>query len=524
MAETKTLTTKKQGLLKATSLVSTLTFASRMLGFARDMLLASFFGAQAGIDAFYVAFRIPNFMRRLFAEGAFSQAFVPVLSEYQQTRTELELKTFLDKIMGSLSLVLLIITIIGVLAAPVIIFLFAPGFGAGSYRTILATEMLRVTFPYLMLISLTAMGGAILNTFGYFGVPAFTPVILNICMIAAAYIGVTYCAIPVTALAWGVFAAGLLQLLFELPFLKQKGLLPRPRVDFRDPGVKRVLALMVPALFGVSVAQINLMVDSIFASFLPVGSVSWLYYTDRLTDFPLGVFGVAIATVILPHLSRQFVDGDDARFSNAMDWGIRMVLLIGVPAAIGLSVFSMPMIATCFAYGKFVLQDVLQTQKSLIALGIGVPAFMLVKILASGFYAGQDIKTPVRVGIWSMVFNSLMCASLVSFLAHAGLALASSLAGFLNAGILLYLLIKQGRYVPGAGWPKFLAQLGLANLCLAVFLWFSMGDTVSWLACHPLERLGLLLGKVGLSVLLYLGVLYISGLRIQEFRGDGRVH
>lgn len=524
MSETNTLIAKKQGLLKATSLVSTLTFASRMLGFARDMLLAGFFGAQAGIDAFYVAFRIPNFMRRLFAEGAFAQAFVPVLSEYQQTRNETELKAFLDRVMGSLSLVLFIITIIGVLASPIIIFLFAPGFGTGSYRTILATEMLRVTFPYLMLISLTALGGAILNTFGYFGIPAFTPVILNITMIAAAFIGVSYFAIPVKALAWGVLAAGVLQLLFELPFLKQKGLLPRPRIDFRDPGVKRVLALMVPALFGVSVAQINLMIDSIFASFLPVGSVSWLYYTDRLTDFPLGVFGVAIATVILPHLSRRFVDGEDKHFSNAMDWGVRMVLLIGVPAAIGLAVFSMPMVATCFAYGKFVLHDVVQTQKSLIALGVGVPAFMLVKILASGFYAGQDIKTPVRVGVWAMIFNSLMCAALVSYLAHAGLALASSLAGFLNAGVLFYLLWKQGRYKPGLGWPKFLGQLFLANLSLGLFLWYNTGDIHVWLASTPVERLGMLLAKVGVSVVLYMGILYLSGLRVHEFRGDGRVH
>ncbi len=366
MSAIETMVPKRQSLLRSTSLVSIMTLISRLVGFARDMLLAQLFGAQAGMDAFYVAFRIPNFMRRLFAEGAFSQAFVPVLAEYQQTRTVDEVRTFIARIAGQLGVILSIVTVIGVLAAPVIIFIFAPGFGEGSVRSLLATEMLRLTFPFLMLVSLTAMAGAILNTYGYFGVPAFTPVLLNICMILAALYLCPLLNQPVVGLAWGVLIAGIAQLLFQLPFLYQRNLLVKPKLVWNDPGVKRVLKLMIPALFGVSIAQINLMVDSIFASFLKVGSVTWLYYTDRLTDFPLGVFGVAIATVILPHLSRRHAEQSNEKFSRALDWGLRLLLLIGIPSALGLSLFAMPLIAGCFAYGKFSAYDLIQTQKVLL--------------------------------------------------------------------------------------------------------------------------------------------------------------
>ena len=299
---------KRQSLLRSTSLVSLMTFISRIMGFMRDMILAQMFGAQAGMDAFYIAFKIPNFMRRLFAEGAFSQAFVPVLAEYQNKRTISEVRIFLARVAGSMSAVLTLVTVVGIIASPVIIYLFAPGFGADSTRSALASEMLRLTFPYLMLISLTAMAGAILNTYGYFGVPAFTPVILNICMIIAALYVSPHFQQPVMALAWGVLIAGVMQLLFQIPFLMHRKLLIKPSLMMTDPGVRRVLKLMVPALFGVSIAQINLLIDTIFASFLKVGSVTWLFYTDRLVDFPLGIFGVAIATVILPHLSRRHTE------------------------------------------------------------------------------------------------------------------------------------------------------------------------------------------------------------------------
>ncbi|STX41282.1 integral membrane protein [Legionella donaldsonii] len=519
MSAIETMVPKRQSLLRSTSLVSIMTLMSRLVGFARDMILAQLFGAQAGMDAFYVAFRIPNFMRRLFAEGAFSQAFVPVLAEYQQTRTVDEVRTFIARIAGQLGVILSIVTVIGVLAAPVIIFIFAPGFGENSVRSVLATEMLRLTFPFLMLVSLTAMAGAILNTYGYFGVPAFTPVLLNICMILAALYLCPLLSQPVVGLAWGVLIAGIAQLLFQIPFLYQRKLLVKPKLVWSDPGVKRVLKLMIPALFGVSIAQINLMVDSIFASFLKVGSVTWLYYTDRLTDFPLGVFGVAIATVILPHLSRRHAEQSNEKFSRALDWGLRLLLLIGIPSALGLSLFAMPLIAGCFAYGKFSAYDLIQTQKSLIALGSGVPAFMMVKVLASGFYARQDIKTPVKVGALVMLINSLLCLVFIWPLAHAGLTLASALAGYINCAILLFLLKRRGIYQPMTGWLKYILQLGVANTAVAVYLLLMTGSVSFWLAQSPVLRLTWLLAHVTVAVLIYFVSLYVTGIRPAQFRG-----
>jgi putative peptidoglycan lipid II flippase len=511
---------KKQSLLRSTSLVSLMTFISRLMGFARDIVIASFFGADAGMDAFLVAFRIPNFMRRLFAEGAFSQAFVPVLAEYQKMRTFAEVRAFLARVAGSLSAVLTLITLLGIISAPIVVYIFAPGFGDDSSRSLLATEMLRLTFPYLMLISLTAMAGAVLNTYGYFGVPAFTPVMLNISMIIAAIYVSPYFSQPILALAWGVLAAGVVQLLFQIPFLHQHTLLVRPSFGFSDPGVKRVLKLMVPALFGVSIAQLNLMVDTIFASYLKVGSVSWLFWTDRLTDFPLGVFGVAIATVILPHLSRKYTEGSTDTFSRALDWSLRLLLIIGVPSALGLALFSFPLIASCFAYGKFTLYDVVQTQKSLITLGLGVPAFMMVKVLASGFYAQQNIKTPVKVGAVSMICNTLLCAALIYPLAHAGLALASTLAGYLNCGLLLFILIKRKIFYPCSGWWRFLMQLFFANIAMCCYLIWQADNVNAWMSYGFSMRMGLLLAHVLAALVIYLLSLRLLGLKTSQFRGQ----
>ncbi|GGI85939.1 murein biosynthesis integral membrane protein MurJ [Legionella impletisoli] len=520
MSASEVMTPKQQSLLRSTTLVSVMTFMSRIMGFLRDMVIAQTFGAGAGMDAFFVAFRIPNFMRRLFAEGAFSQAFVPVLAEYQKTRTIDEVRQFLARIAGSLSAVLTFVTVIGVIAAPVIVFVFAPGFGEDSTRSVLASEMLQLTFPYLMLISLTAMAGAILNTYGYFGVPAFTPVLLNISMIIAALYISPHFAQPVLALAWGVLIAGIVQLLFQIPFLYHRKLLVKPSFIFHDPGVRKVLKLMVPALFGVSIAQINLMVDTIFASFLKVGSVSWLFYTDRLTDFPLGVFGVAIATVILPHLSRKHAEKSSLLYSRALDWGLRLLLLIGVPSGLGLAFFAIPLIAGCFGYGAFSVNDVLQTQKSLFTLALGVPAFMMVKVLASGFYAKQNIKTPVKVGAFAMVVNTILCALLISPLAHAGLTLASTLAGYVNCGILLFLLLKRDIYQPSAGWVKFLIQLSIANLVMTAYLWWVVGDVSYWISKPIAHRLGILLMHVFVAMIIYLISLGILGIRPRQFRGQ----
>jgi putative peptidoglycan lipid II flippase len=493
---------------------------SRILGFARDMVLAQFFGAAAGMDAFVIAFKIPNFMRRLFAEGAFSQAFVPVLAEYQKNKPANEVRLFIARVAGSLGTVLLGVTVVGVIAAPLIVWLFAPGFGDDSSRSLLASGMLRITFPYLMLISLTAMAGAVLNTYGYFAVPAITPVFLNISLIIAAVYFSPQFNVPVVALAWGIFVAGLVQLVFQFPFLLKNGFWIRPQWGFSDAGVKRVLNLMVPALFGVSIAQINLLIDTVFASFLQVGSVTWLYYTDRLTDFPLGVFGVAIATVILPHLSRRVADANQQHFSRSLDWGLRLLLLIGIPSGIGLAIFSMPLIASCFAYGKFAALDVLQTQKSLITLSLGVPAFMMVKILASGFYAYQDIRTPVKAGAWSMLVNTLCCAVFIIPLAHAGLTLASTLAGYVNCAILFTLLKRRGIYTPAADWGRFMWQMLFANSMMGAYLLYSNAPLALWLSKPAVSRLSLLLGHVSVALVIYIISLALVGMRFSQFRGQ----
>lgn len=519
MSATEVMIQKRQSLLRSTSIVSLMTFISRMMGFVRDMVLANFFGAQAGMDAFFVAFRIPNFMRRLFAEGAFAQAFVPTLAEYQKTKAPDDVRVFIARISGYLTTVLSIVTVIGIIASPVIIFLFAPGFGHGGERAELATMMLRITFPYLMLISLTAMSGAILNTYGYFGVPSITPVFLNICLILAAFYLCPVLPIPVYGLAWGVFIAGVVQLLFQLPFLYQKNLLIKPQVVRNDDGVKKVMKLMVPALFGVSIAQLNLMVDSIFASFLKVGSVSWLFYTDRLTDFPLGVFGVAISTVILPHLSRRHAEQNLEQYSRALDWGLRLILLIGIPAGLGLSLYAMPLIASCFAYGKFQVYDVVQTQKSLMTLGAGVPAFMMIKVLASGFYARQDISTPVKVGALAMIVNTILCFVFVWHMQHAGLTLASALAGYVNCGILLVLLLRRRVYIPSPGWLKFCLQLLVANCAVALYLLCTINTVSYWLSMPSYIRLSVLLAHVFAVTVIYLLVLGLTGLRPNQFRG-----
>ena len=521
MSATHTIVHKRQSLLRSTTLVSMMTFISRMLGFMRDMVIANLFGAGAGMDAFVIAFKIPNFMRRLFAEGAFSQAFVPVLAEYQKTKSVSEVREFLARIAGTLGSTLILVTIVGILAAPFIIFVFAPGFSHDAIRSVLATDMLRLTFPYLMLISLTGMAGAILNTYGYFGVPAITPVFLNICLILAAVVFSPFFQQPVVALAWGVLIAGIVQLLFQIPFLYHRKLLVKPSVVLKDAGVRRVLKLMVPALFGVSIAQINLLIDTVFASFLQVGSVTWLFYTDRLTDFPLGVFGVAIATVILPHLSRRHAEQSPLGFSKAMDWGLRMLLLIGVPSGLGLAFFAMPLIASCFGYGRFSdVHDILQTQKSLITLGLGVPAFMLVKVLASGFYARQDIKTPVKVGVMAMFLNTLCCVLLVGPLAHAGLALASSIASYANCAVLLILLIRRDIYQPSPKWGRFLAQLAVANGAIVLYLSWMSGEVGFWLSKPPVLRLSLLLTHVVAALVIYVLTLGLCGMRPAQFRGQ----
>lgn len=502
-----------KSLVKSTSVVISMTMVSRIFGFIRDMVTAAIFGAGASFDAFSVAFKIPNFMRRLFAEGSFSQAFVPVLSEYQKKKSHADVEKFINAMSGTLGITLLLVTIIGIAAAPLVIRIFAPGFATQGERFELAVTMLRITFPYLMLISLTAFSGAILNTYSRYWVAAFTPVLLNISMILAAIYFAPHMSVPITALAWGVFAAGVVQLFFQWPFLLRLDLVPRPKIDFRDPGVRRVLKLMVPALFGVSVGQINLLVDTLFASLLVVGSVSWLYYSDRLMEFPLGVFGVAISTVILPHLSRHHADQSQQSFSLTLDWAIRAVLLVGMPAAIVLAMASGPMLSTLFQHGAFDGHAVMMARQSLTAFAIGIAPFMLVKILASGFYARQDLKTPVRIGVVAMVTNLILNAAFILPLKHAGIALATSLASIVNMCCLYYYLRKGGYYVPRDGWKLFFARLLFANLLLAAWLWFGAGDIQEWLSQQTMWRVTHLTTLLCSSVVLYFTALWLTGVR-----------
>ena len=470
----------KKSLSRSALTVASCTMISRLFGFARDMLVAQFFGAGVSVDAFLVANKIPNFMRRLFAEGAFSQAFVPVLSEYRKTRPDAEVKGFIDHVSGVLASALFIITLIGVLASPVLILVFAPGFEREGARFMLASQMLKVTFPYLLFISLTALAGAILNSYDRFGIPALTPVLLNLSMILCAVFISSYMPYPIMSLAVGVFVGGLTQLLFQFPFLRQIHRFPMPKPSLKDPGVRRVMKLMVPALFGVSIAQINILVDQWFASFLQVGSISWLYYSDRITQLPLGVFGIAIATVILPSLSRQNAVQDKEKYSKTLDWGLRSVLVVGLPASLGLVLLAGPILATLFNYGEFGQRDVVMARDSLVAFAIGLPAFMLVKVLASGFYAKQNIKLPVKIGVVALVANTLLVLCLIWKFKHAGLALATSLAAFLNAGLLFILLMKKEGFLLQPGWGRYWLQVTLGLFSVTLVVSFSTPHLSVW--------------------------------------------
>ena len=507
-----------KALLKSTGVVSAMTFLSRILGFLRDMVFAQVFGAGAATDAFFVAFKIPNFMRRLFAEGAFSLAFVPVFSEYKTGRTRAELNELAARVAGTLGGILLVVTIVGELAAPLLIAIFAPGFLDDPERYRLATEMLHLTFPYLMFISLTAFAGAMLNSFGRFALPAFTPVLLNLVLIPAALLLAPRFDEPIVALSWGVFVAGVVQFLFQLPALARLGLLVRPRWGWRSPGVQRVLKLMVPTLFGSSVAQINLLFDTLLASFLVAGSVSWLYYSDRLMEFPLGMFGVALGTVILPSLSRQHVESSPEQFSATLDWALRWAVLVAAPAAIGLALLAGPMLTTLFQYGEFQADDVRMASRSLIAYAFGLLGFMLIKVLAPGFYSRQDTKTPVRIGIIAMVSNMALNVALIFPLAHAGLALATSLSAFLNAALLFRKLREADVYRPARGWARFLRQVASANLAMAGLLLWGVAGLEIWLERSAAERALHLVAWIVAGAVVYGAVLWLAGIRPRDLK------
>jgi putative peptidoglycan lipid II flippase len=508
------------GLLRSSGIVGIMTLVSRVLGLVRDVVIAGYFGASGSADAFFVAFKIPNFLRRLFAEGAFSQAFVPVLSEYRSQRNLAAVQLLVNRVAGALGSVLVAVTVLAVIGAPLLAALFAPGFYmAGGEKFDLAADMLRITFPYLLLISLTAFCGAILNSYERFAVPAFTPVLLNLCLIGAAVWLSPLLETPIMALAWGVLMAGAVQLLFQLPFLARLRLLPQPQPNFRDEGVRRILKLMLPALFGVSVAQINLLLDTVLASFLQTGSVSWLYYSDRLSELPLGVFGIAIATVILPSLSRTHAEKSPERFAQMLDWGIRMILLIGLPAALALALLAEPLIATLFHYGQMTDRDVMMAAMSLRAYAFGLLAFMLIKVLAPGYFARQDTRTPVKIAVKAMIANMVLNLILIWPLDHAGLALATSISAFMNAGWLLHGLLKEGVFRWQPGWGVMLFRLLSASAVLVATLVLIQQVQGDWLKADLWTRVQWMTLLVLAGVGAYVLALLATGLRMRHLRG-----
>lgn len=516
---------KSPGLLRSSFIVSVLTMLSRVLGLLRDISFSVFVGVGAATDPFYLAFRIPNFLRRLFAEGAFAQAFVPVLSEYRQQRSFQDVRDLVDRVSGVLGSSLIAVTTLAVVAAPLVTAIFAPGYVGQHEKFELTANLIRITFPYLFLISMTGFSGAILNTYGKFGAPAFAPVLLNVTLIGAAFFAGRWFEQPLYALAWGVLLAGIAQYLFQWPFLMRLNLLPRPKWAPRDEGVRRVLTLMVPALFGVSVSQINLLLDTVIASFLPAGSVSWLYLSDRLHELPLGVFAVAIGTVILPSLARDRAVADSGNFSRTLDWALRMILLISLPASVALMVSGYSIQLALFRYGATLESDIRMSSYALAAVSTGLSAFMLIKVLAPGFYARQDVRTPVRIGIIAMVanmaFNLILVIPLHMYwkLGHVGLALATSLSAWLNAGLLARGLLRGGFYRPEPGWLRFVLQLVLACAAMALILVALDPGAGVWLSWAWWLRLPAVVGLCAMAFAVYAGVLMGFGLRLRHLRG-----
>lgn len=493
---------------------------SRIFGLMRDVILARAFGAGTGFDVFIVVFRIPNFLRRLFAEGGFSQAFVPILAEYKQTRSQEEVKALLDQTVATLGLALLAITAVGVLGAPLLIALFAPGFLEDRAKYDLAASMLQITFPYILFISLTAFAGGILNTWRNFSVPAFTPVLLNLSLISCALWLAPQFAPErqVVALAWGVFIAGVVQLTFQFPFLLKLGLLPRPRFSGDSAGVMRIFKLMIPTLFAVSITQINLLVDTLIASFLQEGSISWLYYSDRLVEFPLGVFGVALATVILPNLSAEHASGSVEKYGRILSWGIGMVFLIALPAAVGLAIMAVPLLTTLFHYSEFTTIDVMMSGRSLAAFAVGLPAFILVKILSSAFFAKQDTATPVRIAVIALLSNIALNLALVFSLAHAGLALATSLAAYINAGLLYFMLKKRGHYRSGYSVIRLLFRILAGIAVMGALLLLLVQPPETWFAWDVYRRVIWVIAWTCGGALIYFATLWMTGLRLADLK------
>ncbi len=516
-------------LLKSMSVVGSMTLLSRISGLVRDVLFANVLGDKAAADIFIVAFRIPNFFRRLFGEGAFAAAFVPVFTEYRMHKSASENDRFLQLMIGRFGLVLILVCLAGVIFAPALVAMLAAGFIRHPEKFALTVQASRITFPYLFFISLVAMSAAMLNSCNRFAAPAATPILLNICLILATlYLAPLVDDSPL-ALATGVLIAGVAQLLFQIPFLRKEKLTMRPRVIKRPgdeagiEGARRVLALTIPALLGVSVAQVNTLINTILASFLATGSVSWLYYSDRLMEFPLGVFGLALSTAILPHLSRQHVETSTRDFSRTLEWGSRWALLVSIPSTVGLIMLAQPMISTIYFHGDFTENGVNMTVLSLIAYALGLTPFVMVKVLSAGFFARQNTRTPVRIAMIAVAVNIVFSVILVLPYKHVGLALATSVSALSNALMLLAVLSRQGIFVVDRSWTGFVARIMIAVAAMGLSLWWLIGPESWWLEVSVWTkalRLGLLVGLGGIT---YIAALFVLGIHPGSLFGIRRI-
>ncbi|NND82863.1 MAG: murein biosynthesis integral membrane protein MurJ [Gammaproteobacteria bacterium] len=504
-----------KALLKSTAVVSIMTFISRISGLVRDVVMANILGPGALADAFFVAFRIPNFLRRIFGEGAFSQAFVPVFSELTENNTA-EARRFVNVTAGMLGGITLLLSILGIIFAPFVVTVFAPGYLDEPAKFDATVNSLRIMFPYLFCISLVAMSAGVLNTLNRFAVPAVTPVLLNVCLIVAMWLLVPRMSNAAQALAVGVLIAGIVQLLFQVPSLVRLGYFPRPAIDRHNPAVQKVFGLMLPAIFSVSVAQVNMLVNTFLASFLVTGSISWLYFSDRLMEFPVGVFGIALATVVLPGLSKQHISGSPESFSAMMDWALRWVVVIALPATFALYLLAVPLLTTIFQYNAFSVHDVEMSATALRAFAVGVCGFIFVKVLAPGFFARQDTKTPMKIAVVAVLVNVILSIILVRSMAHTGLALAISIAAWVNAALLFIVLWRRGVFMPQSGWLWFLTRVGLSVLAMCVALQLLNQADVLWFEQDVWQRVRRLSVMVMAGAAAYFAGLLLLGIRPQQ--------
>ncbi len=504
-------------LLKTLSTVSALTLLSRIAGLARESLKAFAFGAGMQMDAFEAAFRLPNILRRLFAEGAFAQAFVPILAEYRRSRGDAATRELAGRVATLLAVVLVGLSVLGILAAPWLVYLLASGFAQTPGKVELTAQLIRIMFPYILFISLVSLAGGVLNVYRRFSIPAFTPVLLNVSMIAAAIFLAPHVDPPILALAWGVAIGGVAQLLLQIWPLAKLHMLPRVDFHWRDEGVRRILTLMGPAILGVSAAQISALINTQLAAYLGTGRISWISYADRLMEFPSALLGVALGTVLLPSLSKHHHDANDTQYSELLDWGLRLTFLLALPAALALALLAVPLIATLYHYGRFTVNDLWQTRAALIGYSVGLLGFSAVKILAPGFYARQNMKTPVKIAFLTVLFAQTLAVILMFQIGHAGLTLSTSLGACFNATLLYVAMRRTGIFTPRPGWMRFLARIAAALVVLGVVLWFIPGDDAFWLHAGLWGKVGRLAWVIGAGAAAYFAALWLLGFRLADF-------